>query len=336
MARRRWTRSGSSRPRRFPPRWARPGRAGTLLLMVTCSWSCGDRQEAPASEGDGVAVSVAWSRVDAFGDPRPGLSQEQRSRFQDGRTLFDRVFDPEEGVGPLFNEDQCSACHTDPASGGTGEQLVRKAARFDEDLGTCDLLAHRGGENLRSRVAPAASRLGVVRDTIPAGATHVGSFDVPFLFGLGAAEAVPDSVFLRLSDPDDRDGDGISGRVGRTADGRIGRFGRKADVATLRDFTLSALLNEMGLTAEGGPPERGTNGAALPPGADPAPDPEVSVESVDLITDFVRFLGVPPAALPRDSTLWLRGRELFRRGGMQRMPSPGTSGGLERGGSPLL
>jgi CxxC motif-containing protein (DUF1111 family) len=189
--------------------------------------------------------------------------------------------------------------------------LVRKAARFDEDLGTCDLLAHRGGENLRSRVAPAASRLGVVRDTIPAGATHVGSFDVPFLFGLGAAEAVPDSVFLRLSDPDDRDGDGISGRIGRTADGRIGRFGRKADVATLRDFTLSALLNEMGLTAEGGPPERGTNGAALPPGADPAPDPEVSVESVDLITDFVRFLGVPPAALPRDSTLWLRGRELF-------------------------
>ena len=173
-----------------------------------------------------------WSRVEAFGDPRFGLSAEERARFEEGRILFDRIFTAEDGLGPLFNEDQCSACHTDPAAGGTGEQVVRKAARFDSATGACDLLAHAGGENLRSRVTSAAGELGVVRDTVPAGATDVAVFDVPFLFGLGAADAVHDSTLERLADPEDRNGDGISGRLGRTPDGRIGRFGRKADVAT--------------------------------------------------------------------------------------------------------
>ncbi len=235
-----------------------------------------------------------WSRVASFGDPRPGLTADELQRFEEGKALFDRVFAPEEGLGPLFNENQCSACHTDPAPGGTGEQLVRKATRLLDD--TCDLLEHRGGENLRSRVTSAGAEFGTVPDSVPGEATHVGSFDVPFLFGLGAAEAVSESALRDLADPEDLDGDGISGRLGRTPDGRVGRFGRKADVATLRDFTVSALLNEMGLTTPERAQERGTNGGGLAPGADPAPDPEVQAETVDLITDYVRFLGVPPAA----------------------------------------
>ncbi|NNF26970.1 MAG: hypothetical protein HKN73_07120, partial [Gemmatimonadetes bacterium] len=221
----------------------------TVAVLVTLA--CSERSPDP------------WSRVDAFGAPRQGLSEGEVERFEEGRALFNRIFTAEEGLGPLFNEDQCSACHTDPAPGGTGEQVVRKAARFEVETGSCDLLVEAGGENLRSRVAQAAAEMGVVRDTVPSAATHVGSFDVPLLFGLGAADALPDSTLERMADPDDLDGDGISGRLGRTADGRIGRFGRKADVATLRDFTVSALLNEMGVTADGRS-ERGTNGGALP------------------------------------------------------------------------
>lgn len=226
------------------------GPVGLPLLAVALGLACGERKPEP------------WSRVDVFGAPRPGLSDEEMARFREGRTLFNRIFAAEDGLGPLFNEDQCSACHTDPAPGGTGEQVVRKAARFDPAFGACDPLVHSGGENLRSRVLPGAMDLGVVRDTVPSEATHVGVFSVPYLFGLGAADAVHDSTLERLADPQDLDGDGISGRVGRTADGRLGRFGRKADVATLRDFTESALLNEMGLTTEGRSRERGTNGGS--------------------------------------------------------------------------
>ncbi len=233
----------------------------------------------------------------ATGDPLPGLTQRELARFESGRALFDRVFTIPEGTGPLFNENQCSACHTFPATGGTGEQLVIKATRRRAD-GSCDILADEGGENLRRQAIPSLARLGVLRDTIPSATATVATFAVPFLFGLGAADLVPERALLAAADPDDLDGDGISGRVGRTPDGRAGRFGRKADVASLHDFTHLALFNEMGITTSAHPRERGSNGAPLPPGADPVPDPELGDDSAQLITDFVRMLAPPPRRSP--------------------------------------
>ncbi|MCY3676801.1 MAG: hypothetical protein OXH66_04285 [Gemmatimonadetes bacterium] len=232
-----------------------------------------------------------------IGDPVPGLTEEELARFDAGRALFDRVFSVDEGTGPLFNENQCSACHTFPEPGGTGEQLVIKATRRLPD-GSCDILASEGGENLRRQATPALARLGIERDTIPSATADIATFAVPFLFGLGAADLVPERALHEAADPDDIDGDGISGRVGRTPDGRVGRFGRKADVASLDDFTHLALFNEMGITTTSHARERGPNGAPLPDGVDPAPDPELGDDRVDLITDFVRMLAPPPRRTP--------------------------------------
>jgi CxxC motif-containing protein (DUF1111 family) len=49
-------------------------------------------------------------------------------------------------------------------------------------------------------------------------------------FGAGLVEAIADETLIALEDPDDRNGDGISGRAARvvdlgTGDRRIGRFG---------------------------------------------------------------------------------------------------------------
>ncbi|MFN8008799.1 MAG: di-heme oxidoredictase family protein [Terriglobia bacterium] len=57
------------------------------------------------------------------------------------------------------------------------------------------------------------------------------------LFGDGLVEAIPDSVLISLEDPDDQNGDGISGRAHRVRDIatdtiRIGRFGWKAQQAS--------------------------------------------------------------------------------------------------------
>ena len=253
----------------------------------------------------------------------PGLTADELARFESGRVLFDRVFSVAEGVGPLFNENQCSACHTFPATGGTGEQLVIKATRRLPD-GTCDILAEEGGENLRRRATPALARLGIERDTVPSATANIATFAVPFLFGLGAADLVPDDALLRAADPDDRDGDGISGRVGRTPDGRIARFGRKADVASLEDFTHLALFNEMGITTTAHPRERGPNGAPLPTATDPARDPEVGDPSVALITDFVRMLAAPPRlpSSPDASTPATDGEDLFTRIGCAACHTP--------------
>jgi CxxC motif-containing protein (DUF1111 family) len=114
---------------------------------------------------------------------------------------------------------------------------------------------------------------------------------------MGLVDAIPPSTLEALADPDDRDGDGISGRMGQDAAGQPARFGRKADVATLLDFVDSAFRLEMGLTTTRGPDEGVAGGLpAVPPGTDPAPEPEVSREVLDAVTDFVRFLAPPSPA----------------------------------------
>lgn len=258
------------------------------------------------------------------GEPIPGLTQAQLARFEAGRALFDRVFTAAEGVGPLFNENQCSACHTDPASGGTGEQLVLKATRFRPPL-TCDLMAEEGGENLRRRVTPALAAHGVGAEPFPAAATERARFTAPFLFGLGLVEIIPEATILANADPDDADGDGISGRPGRAVDGRLGRFSRKAEVATLLDFTDSALRFEMGLSTELTPVEPIPARLAGLPGIDPVPEPEVDREEMELLTDFVRFLAPIRRRVPHDRAgraAVARGERLFHDIGCARCHVP--------------
>lgn len=247
------------------------------------------------------------------GAPLPGLRPEELARFTAGKALFDKIFTPAEGLGPLFNENQCSACHTDPASGGTGEQRVVKATRFAAP-DRCDALEGGRGQNVRQQATAALKALGVERETVPPQATEQGRFTPPFLFGLGLVEAIPEAEILKRVDPDDRNRDGVSGRAGRTPSGALGRFGRKADVASITDFVASALRLEMGVTSPPAPAEQGLNGGPLPPGVDPAPDPEVDLPAIQRLADFVRFLaplpGAPLAADARRDSV-VRGERVF-------------------------
>ncbi|HEX7118869.1 MAG TPA: di-heme oxidoredictase family protein [Longimicrobiales bacterium] len=253
------------------------GRISCVLLLAAAA-ACGRPEPVPPTR---------------LGEPLPGLDARSLGRFLAGRALFDKVFSPEEGLGPLFNENQCSACHTSPATGGTGEQRVTRASRFTPP-DDCDPLTAAGGENVRLRATPTLRAHGIDRQPFPAGATDTARFNVPFLFGLGLVEAIPEDRILARADPDDRDGDGISGRPGRDARGRFARFGRKADHASLRDFVQSAAHLEMGLTTPARPREGTIAGAPLPPGTDPAADPELDATAVALLTDYIRFLA-PPA-----------------------------------------
>ena len=232
------------------------------------------------------------------GTPLSGLTLGERSRFHAGRALFEKTYAPEQGLGPFFNENQCSACHTVPASGGTtGFERIVKATRFTGP-NACNLLVEEGGENVRSQATPALRAHGIDRQDLPTMATEVGRFTPPFLFGLGLVEEIPEATILAAADSSDADGDGISGRGGRSRDGRFARFGRKADFATIREFIESALLLEMGLTTSSLPNEA-AGGVAFTSSADPARDPEVDHETVELLISFVRLLAAPARALPR-------------------------------------
>ncbi len=231
------------------------------------------------------------------GDPLPGLARSELDRFERGRREFDRVFTPETGLGPLFNAASCSACHAAPASGGAGAIVEIHATAFAPGTG-CDPLLDAGGPVYQLGVTPALrNALGIDAEPIPDRATGTATRTTPDLFGFGLLDAVPDGVILALADPDDRDGDGISGRINRFVDGRLGRFGRKAFLPTLAEFNEGAFPIEQGITTPRNPREETIAGAPVPEGVDPVPDPEIDALAVDLTDAFVRFLA-PPEPLP--------------------------------------
>lgn len=283
----------------------------------------------PVSACGGPAGTGAVEVPIQPGDPLPGLTADERARFDQGLALFDRIFPPEEGLGPFFNENQCSACHTDPASGGTGEQSAIRATHFVAP-DRCELLSGALGENLQTNATPALRAHGISGRPTPAGATERDLNFVPFLFGLGLAEAVPGEALLQLADPEDRDGDGISGRPGRDRTGQMARFGRKAEHASIASFTVGALLLEMGLTSSVHPAEPGIGDQPLPEGTDPAADPEIDDESVARLTDFVRFLAPLPRRLPQDAQMLRnvrRGEQLFEQVGCVKCHVPNLQTG---------
>ena len=265
-------------------------RALLLLALAGCA-----SIEAPLVEGEP-------------GTPLPGLTDEQLLRFREGRALFGRAFTPEEGLGPNFNQARCVACHDLPESGGHGAEPVTRISHYDPDTG-CDPLTRVGGGLLQSMIVPAMREAGLRPERTPAEASAVTLMFPPQLFGLGLVEAVAGGGILSRADPEDIDGDGISGRPGLAPDGRLARFGLRATHVTLESFIEEAIRVEMGLTTPEHPDEILPNGEPLPPGMDPAPDPEVGDSDIALLADYVRFLAPIQRATPTADPV---GEEIFR------------------------
>src|SRR6266480_4392754 len=257
----------------------------------------------------------------SLGRPLPGLSPAQRRQFEVGRVVFQTEFTPETGLGPLFNAVGCGSCHEEPVVGGSGsneeeggEDIEVHATAFHAGSGTaqCDDLAAVGGQVIQKQLTPAYSEYAhLTSEPIPAAATDSGHRTTPDLFGFGLLDAVPDGEILALADPDDRNGDGISGRPNRTADGRLGRFGRKAQAATLREFNGDAFVMEMGITNPVNQTEQTVGGEPLPAGVDPLPEPEISAAQFDAAAAFVRFLAPPTRA--RLDAVGVRGTLVFAK-----------------------
>jgi CxxC motif-containing protein (DUF1111 family) len=262
------------------------------------------------------------------GDPLPRLDAAQLARFNQGREVFDSVFTPETGLGPVFNSTGCGECHENPVAGGVGDEVELHATAFHPPL--CDPLVDEGGFVIQLKVTPALkAALGIDSEPFPPSATSRAMRTTPVVFGRGLLDLVPESEILAHADPDDRDGDGISGRANHFFDGRVGRFGRKALVPTLAEFNAGAFSAEMGITSPSVPTEETVGGKPIPAGVDPVPEPELGQDAVDRADDFVRFLGAPTPL--KASSAAKHGRKLFGSVGCARCHLPS----LRTGDSPI-
>ncbi len=255
-----------------------------------------------------------------------------------GKALFARDWvaapastDAADGLGPLFAARSCSGCHAGPTLGArfidapegriAGRGFV---IRFGDRDGNPDplyghLLQQQAVQGMKPEgrvvlLASADPSHSYTYDFEPmrgplAPATHLSPRLAPPLVGRAALERVDAKAVMALADPDDRDGDGISGRARMIAtDGgeMLGRYGWKAQSVSLDVQIADAFAVDMGLSSALRPFPHGDCTAAEPDcmaaptgESDRYKGQELAPEIVGLVASYVRSL---PSPAPNNDT----------------------------------
>ncbi len=146
----------------------------------------------------------------------------------------------------------------------------------------------------------------------------------PFMIGMGLIDAITEQDMLTYADPDDKDGDGISGKANNVWSVEfnkymLGKYGWKAETPTLNHQGMDAAVNDMGVTNPLFPVEnctvaQGDCKQALS-GTTDAPV-EMTEKQMNAVTTYLEFLGVPGRDY-LDNPDVIRGEKLFKDSGCE-------------------
>ncbi len=222
--------------------------------------------------------------------PIEGLTTQETGQFLKGDVAFnDDVFTPQNGLGPLFVATSCGSCH---AGDGKGHPFTT-LTRFGQIDSTGNQYFNLGAPQLQNHAIP-----GYQPETLPSG---VGFSKIlpPANTGLGFLDAVTDADILAMSDPNDIDGDGISGipnwvfapsycqdRPNTIKQGGkyIARFGKKGAAYDLLQQTANAYNQDMGVNSTFEPYDTYSKLEV---------DPEVSNTTVHDVVFYLKTLKAP-------------------------------------------
>ncbi|MCB1026152.1 MAG: thiol oxidoreductase, partial [Microthrixaceae bacterium] len=240
-----------------------------------------------------------------------------------------------DGLGPRFNAQACSSCHgldgrgfppADAEDTSTLGLLLRLSVPGVSDDGGPLPEPSYGGQ-LQDRAVDGVDPEGVIEldwvtetrshddgatyelrrpDIDIVEASHGPLADdvmisprlAPQVIGVGLLEAIPEQSIRDAADPDDADGDGISGRVNLVPDPRsgeelVGRFGWKANVGTVEAQIAGAFLGDIGITSPLFPDENCGRDDVVCADAPGGGDPEVPQDTFDRVVFYNRTLAVP-------------------------------------------
>jgi CxxC motif-containing protein (DUF1111 family) len=275
--------------------------AGLIILVVACEEF---QPKAPQ----------AFELLDG---PVSGLTEAENLQFLRGDVAFnDEVFTTANGLGPLFVATSCGSCHPGDGKGHPFTTLTR----FGQTDENGNQYLNVGGPQLQHRAIP-----GFTPESVPINATF-SRFTPPANTGLGFIDAVNDAEILAWADPDDSDGDGISGVPNWinlkeyvterpnsvTQNGKyIGRFGKKGATYNLLQQTASAYNQDIGITSSFEPVDT-HSGLVF--------DPEVSNQTIHDVVFYLKTLKAP-APRPENNSI-LEGRQLFTTIGCSKCHRP--------------
>jgi len=239
-----------------------------------------------------------------------------------------------DGLGPLFNARSCSACHFKDGRGRppleADEQFISMLLRLsvpgaapDEpprpDPNYGDQFQPFALPNIAGEGTPSVSYTevdGTYDDGEPytllkptyqfdelnygplAEDVQISPRVAPAVIGLGLLEAIPEARLRALTDPDDSNGDGISGRVNMVWDSveqamAVGRFGWKAEQPTVAQQTAGAFLGDIGATTPIFTVEDCTDTQTDCLSAESGGDPEVQPVLFEKVVLYTSLLAVP-------------------------------------------
>ena len=270
-----------------------------LLFVIPLIWAC--KKTLPQAPADNELLDGMVA----------GLNSAEKLKFIRGDEAFNNeIFTAETGLGPVFIASSCAGCH---AGDGKGHPFFA-LTRFGQSDTFGNVWIGRGGPQLQHRAIP-----GFKAEVLPEGVPFT-RLVAPAASGLGFLELIPDTTLLRLQDPFDINGDGISGRVhwvalpwyakpmtgAVSANGKyIGRFGKKAGVYNLLQQTAGAYNQDMGVISVYEP---------IDPYTELEMDPEVSNARIE---DVVFYLQTLKAPLPRNTQNadFIEGKKVFMQTG---------------------
>src|SRR5437868_6157171 len=187
----------------------------------------GRRGSPPGGRTDGGSAPVQAE----FGEPLQGLTAAERASFDDGKVHFATAEDVGEGLGPVFNEASCIACHAGPAVGGSNGRLETRFGRRGAD-GGFDPLSAEGGSLLQDHGIGGVDGFAFGPEIVPAEANVVAQRRTTPLFGLGLVDATPDDTILAIAAEQARSTPQVAGTVAMvpnlvTGKESVGKFGWK-------------------------------------------------------------------------------------------------------------
>lgn len=330
-----------------------------LAASTSWSAGAPESPHAPPGEASevlsGGSTTVFDTSHNSFGRALANMERSRWEPMREGKALFmkDWTALPEGIAGPLSNAVACNSCHFKdgrgrplPELGSEAPLLLRLSVPAPDAPGGVQEPVYGGQFN--DRGVPGVPAEGTVQVTYtelegryadgtaytlrkpryrtmelaygPLAPRVMLSPRIPSpVFGLGLLEAIPEDAILALADPQDLDGDGISGRPNRVLSARtgqvaLGRFGWKANQPSLEQQIAKAFSEDLGLTSPLYPERNCTAKQASCLAAPAAQGTELSEHQLERTRLYLRLLAVPASRNPADPTV-LRGKALFQRTG---------------------
>jgi len=229
-----------------------------LLAIVACN---GDDEDLNKSVPTDPAPHTGTDPVDGHGpmatgvfapqgEPVPYATTTQVDTFYRGLEVGTHRFGLDEGLGPAFNLTFCLGCHEKPTMGGSAGLYRNFFLTEGRSSDGAPIATFNAGQPVGGVV-----RMYYYGDKYPARpqlddkAVVVAKRNPIPIFGTGLIAGLDEEVILANEDPDDADGDGISGRA-NYREGFLGRFGVKAQTESIEGFIRGPLFNHLGVTTD--------------------------------------------------------------------------------------